>query len=165
MLLLFKPIPNFSNYLIDKNANIYSLFTRKYLIPSSNNAYLNIGLINDNEQKKRMYIHRLLAITFLDNPDNKPCIDHIDRNTRNNNLENLRWCTSKENRRNSRRQTNNKLGYKHICEDNFKNSHRYRLTIKSHNISLSFNKKNFNISQVIQHRNTLLNSLNLPITD
>ena len=51
-MLLFKPIPNFSNYLIDRNGNIYSTFTRRFLIPSSSNVYLNIGLINDNEKKK-----------------------------------------------------------------------------------------------------------------
>ena len=164
-MLLFKPIPNFTNYLIDRNGNIYSSFTRKFLIPSSSNVYLSIGLINDNEETKRMYLHRLLALTFLDNPDNKLCIDHIDRNTRNNSLSNLRWSTHKENRRNSSKQNNNKLGHKHICEDTYKNSSRYRLYIKSHNISLSFNKKHYSIAQVIQHRNSLLNTLNLPITD
>ena len=43
------------------------------------------------------YIHRLVAQAFIPNPDNKPYIDHIDGNPANNNVDNLRWCTQKEN--------------------------------------------------------------------
>ena len=46
------------------------------------------------------FIHRLVAQAFIPNPDNKPFIDHIDGNPRNNNVENLRWVTAKENSNN-----------------------------------------------------------------
>ena len=44
-----------------------------------------------------MYVHRLVAELFIPNPENKPEIDHIDTNRHNNNVNNLRWVTRKEN--------------------------------------------------------------------
>lgn len=50
--------------------------------------------------KKRFAVHRLVAIAFIPNPMNKPYIDHIDGNPSNNNINNLRWVTAKENQNN-----------------------------------------------------------------
>ena len=56
------------------------------------------NVVKHNRSKSR--IHRLLALQYIDNPDNKPEVDHIDRNKTNNSIENLRWVTRIENRRN-----------------------------------------------------------------
>lgn len=63
-------------------------------------GYMTVA-INIDGVKRRMLVHRLLAITYIENPENKKEIDHIDGNPSNNNLNNLRWVTHKENLNNS----------------------------------------------------------------
>ena len=46
-------------------------------------------------------VHRAVAELFIDNPDNKKYVDHIDANTHNNRVDNLRWVTASENNQNS----------------------------------------------------------------
>ena len=56
------------------------------------NGYIIVGL-----DKNQYSLHRLIASTFLENPENKPVVNHIDGNKINNNLSNLEWCTVSEN--------------------------------------------------------------------
>lgn len=51
-------------------------------------------------KSKQYFVHKLVANAFIPNYDNKPCVDHIDTNSLNNNVENLRWVTIKENNNN-----------------------------------------------------------------
>lgn len=53
-----------------------------------------------NGKARTTYIHRLMAIAFIPNPYNKPEVDHINTNTQDNRIENLRWVTHKENANN-----------------------------------------------------------------
>ena len=69
--------------------------TIRILKPGNNRTgrgYLFIFL-HKNKQKKRFYVHRLVAEAFLENPNNYPCINHKDENKENNNVNNLEWCT------------------------------------------------------------------------
>ena len=69
---------------------------------SFRNPFLQNGYYNVNLQYRRYRLHRLLAEAFIPNPDNKPTVDHIDRNPQNNSLDNLRWATGKEQADNTR---------------------------------------------------------------
>lgn len=59
-------------------------------------GYKTVGLYKDGKQIT-CRVHRLVAQTFIPNPENKPYINHIDGNRANNHVDNLEWCTQKEN--------------------------------------------------------------------
>lgn len=92
------PIKDFPDYLIYPNGRVYSLKSNKFLIPqkSGGTKYLKVTIRNENGIKQKL-IHRLVAETFLDNPNNLPEVDHIDCNPSNNNVENLQWISKKDN--------------------------------------------------------------------
>ncbi len=92
----FVPIKNFEEYLINRDGKIYSTKSKKFLTPRDRNGYLAITLCKNNKRYD-FSIHRLIALTFIPNPENKPYINHIDGNKHNNSLENLEWCTGSEN--------------------------------------------------------------------
>lgn len=75
------------------------------------NGYYSIRLSNPITKKRSSSrIHRLMAIAFIPNPNNLPCVDHIDGNTRNNCLSNLRWCSKQQNCLNQKERNNNTSG-------------------------------------------------------
>ena len=62
----------------------------------NNNGYLRISL-NKNNKSKSILVHRLVAQSFIPNPNNLPCVNHKDENKLNNQVDNLEWCTHKYN--------------------------------------------------------------------
>lgn len=94
---MFKKIKKFSNYSIcSKTGQIRNDKSRRILKPT-NEKYPRIHLIDDNGNKKCCFIHRLIALTYIPNPDNKPFVNHIDHNTYNFSIANLEWVTNSEN--------------------------------------------------------------------
>ena len=103
---IWKPIRNYEGlYEVSNLGGIKRLENdknrkEKILKPYKNKlGYLCINLYRDNKVKQ-MYVHRLVAIAFIPNPENKPCIDHINTIRNDNRIENLRWVTYKENMNN-----------------------------------------------------------------
>ena len=68
------------------------------MMGSKQNGYRFVNMfIDKTTPKMNRLIHRMVALTFLDNPDNKPVVNHKDTNILNNHVDNLDWVTYKEN--------------------------------------------------------------------
>ena len=97
---IFYDLKGFENlYKINKKGEIRSCHYQKIMKPQMEDGYLRVKLRKDGKDYVGR-IHRLLGIQFIDNPDNLPQIDHIDRNRTNNSLDNLRWVSQTTNRQN-----------------------------------------------------------------
>jgi hypothetical protein len=81
-------ISNLGRVIVLKNNNILKWWSSWW--------YRNVHL-SKNWISKKYFIHRLVGLTFIPNPKNKPQINHINWIKSDNRVENLEWCTSKEN--------------------------------------------------------------------
>lgn len=100
---IWKPVKDYEGlYEVSSMGRVKSLNYRrtgkeKVLKGKLNNSgYLKVTLCKEGKAKE-YFIHRLVAIAFIPNPDNLPCIDHINTIKTKNEVVNLRWVTYKEN--------------------------------------------------------------------
>ena len=104
-------IQEFPNYSISRDGVVMNNETGHILKSRlSPGGYYRIRF---HTQKYRL-LHRLLALAYIPNPENKGFVDHINRDRLDNRLENLRWATSCENNQNHSIQKNNKLQEQYI---------------------------------------------------
>ena len=104
--MVYKAIPNFPGYNINKHGEVISFFNlngsgiieKSHVVKNyvSNKGYYRVRL-RKNNRNKRFSIHRLLAQVFIPNHECKPQVNHINGIKTDNRLENLEWCTASEN--------------------------------------------------------------------
>lgn len=100
------PIRDTDNkYFVNKQGQILSANPNKGFLKKQplilngskdKDGYLRVDIRQDGVIKT-VKVHRIVAETFIPNPQNKPTVNHIDGNKLNNSVENLEWCTNKEN--------------------------------------------------------------------
>jgi hypothetical protein len=132
----WKSVNGYANYEISSCGRVRNATTERMLKPSDR-GYQVINLTK-NGKPKQHYVHRLVAEAFIDNPEEKRCVDHIDGNKANNHLENLRWATHTENSRNQRIQTNTSSRYKGVYLDKRRNKWMARINTISNTVFLGY---------------------------
>ncbi|MGV2809928.1 NUMOD4 domain-containing protein [Enterococcus faecalis] len=95
----WKEIDKHSRYSISSVGNIKNNQTGKLLKASKNKTagYMYIRLMSDTGKRTSFRLHRLVALHFLDNPNNYEDVNHIDEDKTNNVVSNLEWCSHLEN--------------------------------------------------------------------
>ena len=84
------------NFLISNNGKLYNIKTKRLLKPRlSNTGYLRYHL-SVGGKRYNMAAHRLVAIAFIPNPENKPTVNHKNEDKTDNRVENLEWFTNAE---------------------------------------------------------------------
>jgi hypothetical protein len=92
-----KAILGYPHYSVTEDGRVWSELKQIFLKEVSNgNGYKKVTLC-DKITKKPYLIHRIVALTYLDNIDNKPCVNHKNGIKSDNRVENLEWCTYSEN--------------------------------------------------------------------
>jgi hypothetical protein len=102
MELPWESLANYEGlYNINRSGEVFSVRVQRIMLHQTNECgYLYLMLKDSSKTQHKCFIHRLLAIQYLPNPDNLPLVDHIDRDITNNSLTNLRWVTTFGNMRN-----------------------------------------------------------------
>lgn len=95
---LWKDIAGYENaYEVSSYGRVRSIVKGRYMKTDKGHPLYEMVMLHKNDEKKRYYVHRLVAQAFIPMIANKPHVNHIDGNHRNNNVKNLEWCTNKEN--------------------------------------------------------------------
>ena len=137
----WRKIENYDHYYISNYGRVKSVYKKNHIIlvqQTNHNGYLRV-ILHKNGASKPHRVHRLVGICFLDNKDNKPQINHIDGNKKNNNVDNLEWVTNAENVAHAKR-----LGLfrRKLSDDDVvnirKSSDSYECLAGKYNISTSY---------------------------
>ena len=99
---IFKTIKEYPAYLISDKGNVRKKSNGRTLKATRKpNGYLHINLATGDGRRKKEYVHRLVALTFIPNVNHCPEVNHIDGVRDNNAVSNLEWVTHEENMRKS----------------------------------------------------------------
>ena len=125
----YRTIEEYENYEISNLGNVRNKKTGNILTQILRyDGYYCVN-VRKNSKPKNLSIHRLIALSFIPNPSNKPFVDHVNRSRSDNRLENLRWCTRSENQMNKSKHSNNTSTYTGVSYNKSNNKWKVRIAI------------------------------------
>ena len=148
-----KVIQDYPTYAISNTGLIIDLRSGRSHNGHFSNGYRACNLKNQTGTKNMM-IHRLVALHFLENPNNYNEIDHINRIKDDNRVENLRWANDFIQAQNKNPESNNTLKQKYICYE--KNSYRVQIIRNKKDI---LRKRFQTLDEAIKYRDDFLKTL------
>lgn len=90
---VWKKIDGYTRYEVSNTGRIRNIHNKTIKATRRTKTGYLITDLKENGEKQTKYVHRLVAIAFIDNPDNLPCVNHKDEDKSNNCVDNLEWCT------------------------------------------------------------------------
>ncbi|QGT52809.1 HNH endonuclease [Lactococcus phage CHPC129] len=93
----FVKIEGFDNYEVSNLGKVRNIKSGRILKPYLNEKGYLKHCLSEHNKRKFLFLHRIIATAFIENPEGKPQVNHIDENKLNNDLSNLEWCTVREN--------------------------------------------------------------------
>ena len=161
----------FSRYTICRHGNVIN-DDRKTVLKGNVNShgYRMYCLQTDEGTKKLMSGHRLVALAFIPNPEQKEMVDHIDRNKTNNHISNLRWATNGENKINTGlcKRKYKGDGFRHIRKVTKHGTEYYQLQIQRNGkliVNKNYRTDTHTIDQVVKLRNDFYKIHDIAIED
>ena len=126
---IFKNITDYDKYAVSNIGRVINNITGKILKPMMIKGGYFIVTLCKHGKPKQFLVHRLVALTFLDNLENKLFVDHINNIQTDNRLENLRMVTSTENNQNASISKRNTSGIKGVSFQKNANKWKAQITI------------------------------------
>ncbi len=134
----WKIIEGFENYMVSDHGRVKNNKTGRIKnVKANKKGYIRVSMQMNNLEHKKL-VHVLVASAFVDNPENRQFVDHVDNCKTNNNITNLRWATSAQNNQNKEVYKNSKSRVKGVCFDKHAKKYKAQITIDGIPVHLGY---------------------------
>ena len=137
-----KQIQGYPQYFIYPDGRVWSSVKGegRFLKAQMKCGYYSIPIYK-NQKQKHYLVHRLIALHYIPNPGNLPIVDHINRDTSDNRIVNLRWTSTEGNQQNRGKTKNNTSGHKYITYNKGNKIWKFKKTYHKNTVQKTFKSK------------------------